>query len=349
MTPRSRRDVLRSAGPVATGLIAGCVGLRGPTPDEFAYPPGFTVDGIDASTALGPDSPMASVESVRLETEWGIAATDWSTENAVMGRFDQAHPSFERERRSLNTLEQRLHILGEYFDSTEVISRERVEPRSVQYRYSAREHDWDPLEELSLDELQRLVSDVDLTVERVATVDDHLVASYRARTEDFGEGAPLRDLGDTIGELTTADLELGLLESGHLTTVRFIGSMTSSSGGIVELEASWRYDDVDETVVTPPEWLDDVPALDRPEVVVEFDECTGEAVVVDITTIRHTDQVAVVIDEEGVYEAITSPQTIEVPASAYHDDDGSPRSIFVFAENELRGPVVIDIYRPGGP
>lgn len=346
MSHRSRRDVLRTAGITTAGLLAGCLGLRGPTLEEFDYPAGFSRDAIDPHIAFGSGSPNASVDTIALDTEWEFVFADWSTSTMVTGRFDLNGPRFERERRSLNTLEQRLHILGEYFDSTEVFQRGRVEPRSIEDRYSARAYDWSPLEELRLDELRRLLTDVDLTADRVATVDDRTMAIYLAQETEIGEQAPLRQFSESIGDLSSATLELGVMESGYITDVSLVGTLLSVHGDAIDLKATWDYDGVNDTTVTRPDWLDDVPAIDRPEVVVHFDEVNGDAVVVDIREIRHTDQVAIVIDGEGVYESLSNPGSVEISASDYLDDEGVARSIFVFAENQLRGPVEIEVYRP---
>lgn len=59
------------------------------------------------------------------------------------------------------------------------------------------------------------------------------------------------------------------------------------------------------------------------------------------------DEVAVAVDDVGVFESTSTPRTVEIPASAYTDDAGQPRLVYVFAANKLRGPVLIDVYRPG--
>lgn len=347
MSLRSRRDFLALAGVTGATVIAGCLDDAGTDLEEFSYPPGFAPDGIDPDEALGPESPTATVDSVTHETRWEFTFTDWTKTTSLEGRFDAVDERFVRSIRSLNTLQRRLLLTTEYFDSAELIRRQKVEPGSVEYRYNAREHSMDMLDELRLLELRKLVMDVDVSVDEVERTDDTSFAIYRAESADFGRESRLHLLGESLGELQTASLELVVSGAGHLREITVDGEMATDGGDPVHFDARWNYTDYDRTSVTTPDWLEEVPALDRPEVTVEFDEAAGEAVVVDIQEIRHTDEVAVTVDDVGVFESTSTPRTVEIPASAYTDDAGQPRLISVFAANELRGPVPIDVYRPG--
>lgn len=107
---------------------------RGNRPEEFSNALEFAPDGIDPDEALGPESPTATVDSVTHGTRWEFTFADWAKTTSLEGRFDSVDERFARSTRSLNTLQHRLLLTTEYFDSAELIRREKLEPGSVEYR-----------------------------------------------------------------------------------------------------------------------------------------------------------------------------------------------------------------------
>lgn len=346
---RVTRRSLIGAG-VATGLvsISGCLGAPSGDSgvDGFEYPTGFYTDGIEAESALGMDSAMASIDSAQVSHErvlsmgGGTVELDYKREiDAVSERFTSVENRFDDSSLTLT------HTEG-FFDGEELIERVKVEPRSLGFSHRAEFHDFSPTEAYRLDEIRELIAGVDLTAQTPDHTEDDEVVIYRAKTSDFTDHSAVSQIDADVDE---ASIELVVDTAGYIRsseiTVSFAGVLEDQT----ELIGRWEFTDFGTISVERPDWVDELDGLERPEVDVVFDESVGEAVTVEIESMINTDQVAIVLQQSGVYADGDEPFSMEIPVEDYLTDEDAVQTILVFAENDLRGPMLIDSYQPTAP
>lgn len=348
----SRRRFLQTTSVGAALGLAGCLGrlgFGGMDPGDFPYAAGFSASDIDLELALGRDSAMASVGSLRLTSERNMLTTFGDLETTIDGAFDADAETFQVSQKRLDTISVQFIFEGAYFDSEELFERVKVEPRSLDFSYRARPHEFDPETDYRLLELRDMLDDIDLTATEVRQPNELPLAVYTAEPENFGAGSLFQEWADALGEVSEGSVELQVDERGliHAVDARVAFGERPEEG--IEIEASWRYSGFGETTVDPPEWFDEVPAREPPEVDVAFDETEGEYLRVTIGSMENTDEVAIVLEGEGVVAHFEEPGEHLLEVSDYTTEEGQAQGVVVFAENAIRGPVQVGFYQPRPP
>lgn len=348
MSHYSRRRLLGIAGVVGAASISGCLGrlTGGEDLDSFSHPPGFSADGIDPTQAIGRSSTMGELSSVELGHTWAISLPAFEAEVDEHGQFAFDDWRFRRSRQTFDALRLTLTIESEYFDSEELFRRGRVEPRSLEDRFTAMQYTMAPHSEVGIDDIQSLLESVNMQLTDVEGVDGATVGTYTATDESFDEGSLIREWVDSFGEAKDVSLTLDVTEDGYLTKAAFDGTFTNESDDEIELSAMWRYSNHDTVSVSTPEWVKELPGRERPAVEVDFEEHPPESIDVEIISMQHTDEVAVVIHNHGVVDSVTSPGVISVPSDAVTGSGDGVNELLVIAQNELRGPVQVDRFWP---
>lgn len=345
----NRRTVLLSIGAVATASLSGCVGSvfdDSYTPDTFPYPDGFGSDTFDLQGAFGVDSPTAQLDSVTITYDQEMSLPIGSISYTETERIDGHLQRFLREENEHNHMRNELRVANAYFDGDEVIRRVKVEPRSIDYRYGAQSHTFDRVTDYNLGQLQELLADVDLSVSEIDDGEDEPLAVYTADTADFSDTAAVVTALDGALEEASAEVRItedGVLDIVHVTTAFHSGDDRSS------MEGSWAYAKPNATTVERPDWIDGIEGLERPDVDVTFDDSIEEGVAVSIEAMDDTDEVAIVVSEEGVVHGRTAPGTVTVTYDEILTDNDEVQVILVYAENALRGPVQVASYHPTVP
>lgn len=344
----TRRSLLGTLGTLGIGSAAGCLDLSsdGADLETFSYPPGFTTDGVDLDTAMGPGSAMAARDSLTLDYHRETHLAEEEIESDLHQEIDAAANRFVRTEEQFNAHRLELTLSDAYFDGDELIRRRRVEPRSIEYSYGAEEHTLTRRRAYRLGEFHRLFSSVDLTADAIEERNGTEVVVYQASKADIGEESAIRE-GDP--SLTKGSLELAVDAEGLLRTVDVKLGLGDGDQTNATLSGRWTFSGFDETAVDRPDWLEEVEGLERPVVELTIEETVGESIHVDIESMDRTDEVAIVIQAHGVVEDGTEPFSVEIPAETYLTEDDAVRTILVFAENPLRGPVLVETFFPTPP
>lgn len=346
---QSRRRFLQATGTAAAVGLAGCLDslpFARTNPDNFPYAPGFTQDSIELEQALGPTSPMASVSSLHLASTRDLSFPFGEIAVALEGQFDQTTERFQTRQRRQNSIESRFVIQDQYFNSTELFERIRIEPRALDFNYRARSYDFGVESEYRLRELHDLLTDIDLSATDVHTPEETPLAVYSASIAEFGTHSIVQQWRDSIGAFESGAIHVHVDPEGliHLVTAEL--SYLNQEDDEVRIATDWAYSEFEALEVEPPEWFQKVPDRERPEVEVAFDETPGEAVEVRVESIANTSEVAVVVRGEGVVAHFEEPDTISIEADQYTSDEGDATALLVFAQNNLRGPVQVGFHQP---
>ncbi len=367
MVPSNRQLSRRSTLAIASGSLiglAGCIDVflddqpQVPAVEEFPYPDGFTTDAIDLDVALGEHSAMAQASSLSLVSERTISFPFGTVDESILGRFDREAGRFRVESQTFDPMASELTLSERYHHDIRVVERMVVEPRSTQPRITQRRHVMSAIEDYRLDELRRLLNDVDLSVEsteRFSPVSDEAkgdyevpVVVYNAGTADIGQHAHLNQLSASFGAFDEGVLDLRVDEHGHVHRLDVLGEYTNREGEEISLEFTWEYFDFNNTSVEEPLWLSDAPSLELPVVEVSFDERPDGRVIISITSMEHTSTVGVTVAGEGLVETITEPGEIELTTDVYTDAQGRLKAVYVFAEDQFGGPIHVDSFQPTG-
>lgn len=343
----TRRTILSAVGTVAGATLAGCISLRrNDGVRSFSYPKGFHRDGFDLDAAFGADSPLASIDSVTIIHDRQITIGGEQIESTAHRRVDAIDERFTTAEERFDELRTQLVLTDTYFGGHEVIERRKVEPRSLDFVYRARSHEFSRTGAYRLDELRELTDDVSFEAIAVTTRDDVDVVEYRAEKDDLGADSIIRSIASSLGAVV---LEVVVDAEGMLRTVYLDVELGPDSDDPTSISGNWRYEGYGGTTVEPPDWLNAIEGIERPAVDISFDETPGEHVTVRIHSMANTEEVAVVLQEIGVVEVAQAPTSIVVPYETFVTEDGAVRTILVFAENQLRGPILIDSFTPTPP
>lgn len=345
----SRRRFLQAASTITTLGIAGCVDALpfGRTePSDFPYATGFSEEDIDIERALGPTSAMAAVDSLSLSSSRRLSFPFGKIAVDLTGQVDQTTETFLIGNRRNNSIESRFIVQDQFFDSTELFERTRVEPRALDFTYRARPYEFDVESEYRLNELQDLLTDIDLTATYVQTREQTPLAVYSATFDQVGTNSMFHDWSESIGEFQEGAVKVKADADGlfHLVDAAF--SFLNQDGQEVRIETTLEYSDFGIPDVGEPDWFAEVPGRERPDVVVDFTETVGEAVEVSVVAMAHTNEVAVVIQDEGVVAHFEEPDDVSIEAERYTTDSGTATALIVFAQNDIRGPVQVGFYQP---
>lgn len=363
----SRRQLLGATGATLAASLAGCQqpytddDETDPTTSQdnggtqnfdFAFPDGFSADSIDLQTALGGESPMASLGSVELTLLRRIDSPNQTQTETQNGVVSQTNDKFY-----INTETSSGDQTGqqEVFYTDGVVYIRQDYPSQDQVQLQKDNFEFDPRTVYNLAQLQQHLKSLSVSVDRIEQTDSGTdVAVYTASTEDFTTDTLFGSLasGENYGELADGSLELRVDSSGRIHLADFRAEFVNEGSDNTVIETAFDYSNFNNASVSRPNWVDENEGkfedlTKTPKATVNFSETDGEQVTVEVSEIQNADRVDVVAGKSLLHR-FEEAGTTQIPASDY-TSDGEVMSLTVYAYRANQQPTEIKSYTPNAP
>lgn len=240
----SRRIFLASLGVAGIGLVGGCLSDS----DEATLPAGFASDGIDHEVALGPDSPMETVDRLSLERTHKRDAADWVDATITSYANQELDTYFHQVHRI--THDHQL-FQDQYFDQGDLLFRfasSAEEPGD--FDLSQSEYNSEVAHELRL--LRQHVPNISWELDESADGQFHFVA-----TDDDLTASHIEAEADVeFGSFEEGRADLVVDEDGYIHQFAVDVLFEEMDGTIKQYQETLEYAEYTTANVPEPEWLD---------------------------------------------------------------------------------------------